>query len=352
MHKNILSVLTLGIVVLLTGCNNSKEYPENTINPEIQQILSEHLSVAADKYQTKSVVGIIMETKTGNIIAQVNPEASLDLYEFGSIFKIFNTAMAIENGLVDKKYTVNEPYDIRDESGNLIVKIQDVISFKAPAPQISAADIMKHSCNVGSAQIALDLPKGAQQEFFERIHFDRKLDLDFGTTRYPILPDKWGVANRAKAAFGDGLFVSPVHLIAAVNAMANDGIYVYPKTNMSTETPKSERVISKSVSKQIREIMRQVVEETSSKKAKIDGVEIGGKTGTIEKRQSDGTFRRNQVLTSFVAVFPADKPQYTMLIVFDEPEATDLSWGWKTATWNVVPVSGKILKDIVPVLIK
>ena len=352
MHKNILSALVLGVGVLLAGCDNDKQCSESTINPEIQQIFFERLSAAADKYQTKSVVGIIMETKTGNIIAQVNPEASLDLYEFGSVFKIFNTAMALENGLADKKYTVNEPYDIRDKNGNLILKIQDVPSFKAPAPQISASDIMKHSCNVGSAQIALDLPEGAQQEFFERVHFDRKLDLDFGTTRYQILPEKWSVANRAKASFGDGLFVSPVHLIAAVNAMANDGIYVYPKTNTSTETPKSERVISKSVSKQIREIMRRVVEETSGKKAKIDGVEIGGKTGTIEKRQSDGTFRRNQVLTSFVAVFPADKPQYTMLIVFDEPSATDVSFGWKTAAWNVVPVSGEILKDIVPILIK
>ena len=352
MHKNILSALVLGVGVLLAGCDNDKQCPESTINPEIQQIFSERLNVAADKYQTKSVVGIVMETNTGNIIAQVNPEASLDLYEFGSVFKIFNTAMAIENGLADKKYTVNEPYDILDKNGNLILKIRDIASFKAPAPQISAPDIMKHSCNVGSAQIALDLPEGAQQEFFERVHFDRKLDLDFGTTRYPILPEKWSVANRAKASFGDGLFVSPVHLVAAVNAMANDGVYVYPKTNTSTETPKSERVISKSVSKQIREIMRQVVEETSGKKAKIDGVEIGGKTGTIEKRQSDGTFRRNQVLTSFVAVFPADKPQYTMLIVFDEPSATDVSFGWKTAAWNVVPVSGEILKDIVPILIK
>ena len=280
MHKNILSVLTLGIVVLLTGCNNSKEYPENTINPEIQQILSEHLSVAADKYQTKSVVGIIMETKTGNIIAQVNPEASLDLYEFGSVFKIFNTAMAIENGLVDKKYTVNEPYDIRDKNGNLILKIQDIPSFKAPVPQISAPDIMKHSCNVGSAQIALDLPKGAQQEFFERVHFDRKLDLDFGTTRYPILPEKWSVANRAKASFGDGLFISPVHLVAAVNAMANDGVYVYPKTNKSTETQKSERVISRSASKKIREIMYAVSEEISGKGAIINNVKVSAKTAS------------------------------------------------------------------------
>ena len=351
MHKNILSVLTLGIVVLLTGCNNSKEYPENTINPEIQQILSEHLSVAADKYKTKSIVGLIMETKTGNIIAQVNPEASLDLYEFGSVFKIFNTAMAIENGLVDKKYTVNEPYDIRDKNGNLILKIQDMPSFKAPAPQISAPDIMKHSCNVGSAQIALDLPEGAQQEFFERVHFDRKLDLDFGTTRYPILPDKWGVTNRAKAAFGDGLFVSPVHLIAAVNAMANDGIYVYPKTNTSTETPKSEPVISKSTSKKIREIMYTVSEEISGKGAVINNVKVSAKTASTYKNLN-GQISKDKLTTVATMAFPADKPKYTMLIVFDEPSATDVSFGWKTAAWNVVPVSGKILKDIVPILIK
>lgn len=351
MHKNILSALVLGVGVLLAGCDNDKQCPESTINPEIQQIFSERLNVAADKYQTKSVVGIVMETNTGNIIAQVNPEASLDLYEFGSVFKIFNTAMAIENGLADKKYTVNEPYDILDKNGNLILKIRDIASFKAPAPQISAPDIMKHSCNVGSAQIALDLPEGAQQEFFEHVHFDRKLDLDFGTTRYPILPDKWSVANRAKAAFGDGLFVSPMHLIAAVNATINDGIYVYPKTNKSTETPKSERVISRSASKKIREIMYAVSEEISGKGAIINNVKVSAKTASAYKNLN-GQISKDKLTTVATMAFPADKPKYTMLIVFDEPSATDVSFGWKTAAWNVVPVSGKILKDIVPILIK
>ena len=351
MHKDILSVLVIGIASILSGCSDSKTDNESTINPAAQHVLSERLTAATEKYQTKSVVGIIMETNTGNIIAQVNPDAALDLYEFGSIFKIFNTAMALENGLADKKYTVNEPYDIRDKNGNLILKIQDVPSFKAPAPQISASDIMKHSCNVGSAQIALDLPEGAQQEFFERVHFDRKLDLDFGTTRYPILPEKWSVANRAKASFGDGLFVSPVHLVAAVNAMANDGVYVYPKTNKSTETQKSERVISKSASKKIREIMYTVSEEISGKGAVINNVKVSAKTASTYKNLN-GQISKDKLTTVATMAFPADKPKYTMLIVFDEPSATDVSFGWKTAAWNVVPVSGEILKDIVPILIK
>lgn len=351
MHKNILSALVLGVGVLLAGCDNDKQCPESTINPEIQQIFSEHLSAAADKYQTKSIVGLIMETKTGNIIAQINPESALDLYEFGSVFKVFNTALAIENGLEDKEYTVNEPYSIYDKSGNPLVKIIDVASFKPATPTMSVSDILKHSCNVGSAQIALDLPKEAQQTMFEKLRFNDRVVLDFGTTRQPRLPDKWNEVNRAQLSFGSGAFVSPVHMIAAVNAMVNDGVYVYPTTNKCTKAPKSERIINKSTSEKLRNIMYQIVEETSGRKAKIDSVKIGGKTGTAQKYSSEKS-DDSRVLTSFVSFFPVDDSQYTMLIVFDEPSTTDVSFGLKTAAWNVVPVGGEILKEIVPILIK
>lgn len=351
MHKNILSALVLGVGVLLAGCDNDKQCPESTINPEIQQIFSERLSAAADKYQTKSIVGLIMETKTGNIIAQVNPESALDLYEFGSVFKVFNTALAIENGLEDKEYTVNEPYSIYDKSGNLLVKIIDVASFKPATPTMSVSDILKHSCNVGSAQIALDLPEDAQQTMFEKLRFNDRLVLDFGTTRHPRLPDKWNEVNRARLSFGSGAFVSPVHMIAAVNAMVNDGVYVYPTTNKCTKAPKSERIINKSTSEKLRNILRGISEELSGKNAAVNGVSIATKTASTNK-MTDGKINKDKIVTVATMVFPAEQPEYNMLIVFDEPEATEVSWGWKTAAWNVVPVSGKILKDIVPILIK
>jgi cell division protein FtsI/penicillin-binding protein 2 len=97
--------------------------------------------------------------------------------------------------------------------------------------------------------------------------------------------------------------------------------------------------------------MYQIVEETSGRKAKIDSVKIGGKTGTAQKYSSEKS-DDSRVLTSFVSFFPVDDSQYTMLIVFDEPSTTDVSFGLKTAAWNVVPVGGEILKEIVPILIK
>ena len=349
MHKNILSVLTLGIVVLLTGCNNSKEYPENTINPEIQQILSEHLSVAADKYQTKSVVGIIMETKTGNIIAQVNPEASLDLYEFGSVFKIFNTALALENG-IDKEYYVKEPFKVLDKFGRVATTIHDVRSFKPPRPHLSVEEIMVHSCNVGSAQIALDLPDGAQKEFFERLHMDKALNLEFGRTENSIPQRKWGQVERATVSFGHGYAVTPMHLMLAVNAVTNGGIYIYPTLQKrSVGVVKGERVLTDEISAKLRPIMLRVAEETSGKQARVAGIEIGGKTATAEK-VINGKIDRKKNITAFVGIFPVNAPQYTIMVVLDEPQGTKESWGWRTAAWNAVPTTGKILDGILPLL--
>ena len=74
-----------------------------------------------------------------------------------------------------------------------------------------------------------------------------------------------------------------------------------------------------------------------------------GKTATAEK-YTNGKVDNKRNITSFVGVFPADAPQYTILVVLDEPQATEDSWGWKTAAWNAVPTTGKILDSILPLL--
>ena len=92
-----------------------------------------------------------------------------------------------------------------------------------------------------------------------------------------------------------------------------------------------------------------VVEQTSGRKARIHNIQIGGKTATAEKR-IDGKIDKTKNITAFVGVFPADAPQYILLVVLDEPKGTAESGGWKTAAWNAVPTAGKILDGILPLL--
>ncbi|MBQ5699688.1 MAG: hypothetical protein IIV74_00115, partial [Alphaproteobacteria bacterium] len=144
-----------------------------SVDSRIQAVFYDQLSFAMQKYGTRAAMGMLMNSRTGEIIAMVSlpdydPEnLSADpvanrlfkpmrgVFELGSIFKIFNTALALENG-INKEYYVKEPFIIPDKFGRTAAKITDVRSFKPPRPYLTIEEIMVHSCNVGSAQIALD----------------------------------------------------------------------------------------------------------------------------------------------------------------------------------------------------
>ena len=338
-----------------------------SVDSRVQSVFYDQLSFAMQKYGTRAAMGMLMNSRTGEIIAMVSlpdydPEnLSADpvgnrlfkpmrsVYEMGSIFKIFNTALALENG-IDKEYYVKEPFKILDKFGRVATTIHDVRSFKPPRPHLTVEEIMVHSCNVGSAQIALDLPDGAQKEFFERLHMDKALNLEFGRTENSIPQRKWGQVERATVSFGHGYAVTPMHLMLAVNAVTNGGIYIYPTLQKrSVGVVRGERVLADEISAKLRPIMLRVAEETSGKQARVAGIEIGGKTATAEK-VINGKIDRKKNITAFVGIFPVNAPQYTIMVVLDEPQGTKESWGWRTAAWNAVPTTGKILDGILPLL--
>lgn len=348
-----------------------------SIDARVQNIFHEQLSIAMNKYQAKGALGMLMNSSTGEMIAMVQiPDFDpnninampinvrrfkllRDNFEMGSIFKIFNTAMAYENNLQNKDYRVDEPLMIYDKYGKkaLPKPIEDVKSFyrdvvkKMGHKTLKAPEIMLHSCNVGSARIALDFPDGTQKEFFRKLKFDRALHLEFGKTETALTHKVWGPAEKATAAFGHGVTVTPMHLLLAVNAMTNGGIYIYPtllKRNIGAV--RGERVLDTEISAKIRDIMFRIAEETTAKKARVKGIEVGGKTGTAEKRHADGTTDSKRNSTVFTGIFPVSAPQYIILIMLDEPQGTKESGGWKTAAWNAVPTAGAILDGIMPLL--
>ena len=338
-----------------------------SLDARIQSVFYEQLSLAMQKYQAKAAMGLLMNSRTGEMIAMVSlpdfdPEnLGMDptrnrmfmpvrgVFEMGSIFKIFNTAMAMENGIT-KEYYVAEPFKIYDKFGRVAEIIRDLPSFKPVRPNLTIEEIMLYSCNVGSAQIALDLPDGAQREFFHRLHFDEALDLEFGRTERPLMPGQWGPAERATMAYGHGIAVSPMHVLLAVNAVTNGGIYIYPTLlKRGVGVVQGERVLSDEISARLREVMFHVAEETSGRQARIAGIQIGGKTATAVK-YTNGRVDAKRNLTAFVGIFPVNAPQYTILVILDEPHGTKETFGWRTAAWNAVPTTGKILDSILPLL--
>ena len=338
-----------------------------SVDSRVQSVFYEQLSAAMQRYQAKGAMGMLMNSRTGEMVAMVSlpdfdPEnRNIDpvenrtfmpmrgVFEMGSIFKIFNTAMAFENGIT-REYYVAEPYKVLDKFGRTAARISDVRSFRPPRPNLSGEDIMLHSCNAGSAQIALDLPDGTQKEFFERIHLDKPLKLEFGRTERTLMPIKWGPVEKATVAFGHGISVTPMHLLLAVNAMTNGGIYIYPTLQKrGVGAVEGQRVLAPEISARLRSVMVRIAEETSGKKARVAGIQIGGKTATAEKR-INGKIDRKKNLTAFAGIFPAAAPQYTILVVLDEPKGTAETFGLRTAAWNAVPTTGLILDSILPLL--
>ena len=343
-----------------------------SVDSRIQNIFHEQLVNAVSKYKAKGAMGMLMNSKTGEMIAMVqlpdfdpNDIASApvvnrrfkllrDVFEMGSVFKLFNTALAYENGLDNKEYRIDEPLMVYDKFGRPVLRkpIDDILSFKRSVIKkqglktLKAPDIMLYSSNVGSARMALDLPAGAQEEFFQRLHLTKPLDLEFGRTEYSLMPRKWGTLDRATISFGHGMAVTPMHLLLAVNSIINDGIYVYPTLLKDKKIVRNnERVLDSNISAKLREIMFNITEQTTARKAKVKGIEIGGTTGTVEKRAGSG-----KNITIFTGFFPVIAPKYTMLVILDEPQSTPESSGLKTSAWNVVPTSGQIISQILPIL--
>lgn len=346
-----------------------------SLDSRVQNIFREQLSIAIEKYEAKGAMGMLMKATTGEMIAMVqlpdfDPNDSKSYsdemkeirkfklmranFEMGSVFKIFNTALAYENGLQNREYTVDKPIYYHR---NVKKPISDVPGFyrdikEGKKPRImTAPDIMKHSSNVGSVQIALDLPSEAQPEMFHRLHMNEILDLEYGKTEHPIIHKKWGPSERATASFGHGISVTPMHLLLAVNSMVNGGYYVYPtwlKRNIGSV--QAERVLDPEISATLRKIMYSIAEETTGRNAKVPGVEIGGKTGTAEKRNPDGTPDKTRNVAVFAGIFPVSAPQYVMLVMLDEPKKTAASNNQRTAANNIVPTAGEILNSIIPLL--
>ena len=334
-----------------------------SLDSRIQSVFYEQLARAVGLYQAKGAMGMLMNSRTGEMIAMVSlpdfdPEnlskvsmfPLLDgVYEFGSVFKVFNTAMAIENG-INKEYLVTKPYPIKDKFNRVVYSIKDVKTFRPPRQYLGVDEIMLHSCNVGSAQIAHDLPYGTQQEFMHRVHMDEPLQLDFGRAAKTLMPRQWGPTERATVSIGHGISVTPMHVMLGINSMTNGGIYIYPTILKKDIGPMvGERVLEPEISERLRGIMYRIAEETTGRNARVQGIKIGGKTGTAEKHVN-GRIETSKNMTTFIGVFPIDAPQYIIMITIDEPQRTEASSMQRTAAWNAAPTAGKILDAILPLL--
>ncbi|MCU7612131.1 peptidoglycan D,D-transpeptidase FtsI family protein [Anaplasma capra] len=326
-----------------------------SVDIRVQNVVRDEVLRQVNKYDASAGVGVVMDVRNGEILAAVSlPDfdpnnrskfesyqrfnrATLGVYEMGSVFKLFTVASAIDSGKVSTEdtYDVSQPFAIGR------YRISDM--YKSRRPVLSVREIFAQSSNVGMAQIAMDLGKDIQLEYFDRMDLLSDLGLEVPEKGFPIFPREWGSSTVATASYGYGVAVTPVHVVQAAAGLVNDGI-MHEATLILGREAEGRRIVSSRTSYEVRRLLRFAVEHGTGKRANVKGYSVGGKTGSAEK-VIDGRYRKDANLVSFLGIFPILEPKYAILVMIDEPKGAKVTGGTVSA-----PVVGRIIGRIAPIL--
>jgi cell division protein FtsI/penicillin-binding protein 2 len=355
------------------GRVESQTVPQNgrslvlTIDALYQGILEEELLRTLDEVDAASARGIILDPRTGEIIAMANAPlfdpneagnspAALrrnrviaDAYEPGSTFKVIAAAAVLEDGLAllhERVYC---------EEGVLKLSNGDVIRDISPHGELSFVEVIENSSNIGLIKFARRLPRPRFYEYIRRFGFATRSGIDLPAESAGQLQNVEGWSERSleTIAIGQEIGVSVLQLAQAYAAIANGGKLMVPQVAKGyigvdgqiegAPDPKVlRRVISEKTSLVMRQILRGVVDHGTGHRARIAGVSVAGKTGTAQKAASDGRgYDPDASIVSFAGFLPVESPQFVCVIVVDEPQKE--KWGGSVAA----PAFQRVMERIV-----
>nr|WP_235981519.1 penicillin-binding protein 2 [Methylobrevis albus] len=328
----------------------------------VQHVVHHEIATGMQRYHAIAAAGIVLNAKTGEVVAMTsvpdydpnNPAEALDpnrlnrasagVFEMGSTFKLFTTAMALDSGLV----RLNDSFDARSA---LRVGGFTINDFHGKHRVLTVPEIFIYSSNIGTARQALKVGLKGQQEFLKRIGLMDKVPTELPEVALPILPRRWSDLVGITVSFGHGISVTPLATAVAAAAIMNGG-YLLPPTFFPRSEAEAQsigkRVLSEQTSKEMRYLMRLNVTKGSGKRADVPGYRVGGKTGTAEK-VVNGRYSSNKRRNAFIAAFPIEDPEYLVLVVLDEPEPEKPGMG-ATAGVNTAQMAGAIISRVAPML--
>jgi len=342
---------------------SEKEPLALSIDVRMQDIMRNALSDAMKTYSAVGATGVILDIKTGEVLslvslpdfdpyhpgnateAQLRNRATQDVYELGSVFKIFTTATALDTGVV----TMNGGYDATKPIHIARYTIRD---DHAKSRWLSVPEIFMYSSNIGAAKMAVDFGSEIQQKYLGRLGLLSAAPIELPEVGAPLTPSVWRTVTTMTVAFGHGIAVSPLQTAAAVAAVLNDGVYIAPtllKRDASKAFPEGRRVFAKNTSYEMRRLMRLVVERGTGKRADAPGYLVGGKTGTAEKEVA-GRYAHHKLISSFVGAFPINDPRYLVMAVLDEPKGTKETFNFATGGWVAAPVVKNVVERMGPLV--
>ncbi|KFB09689.1 Penicillin-binding protein, transpeptidase [Nitratireductor basaltis] len=333
-----------------------------SIDLRVQYLLREELVSAVDRYKAVAAGGVVLNARTGEVVAMAsvpdfdpnNPHNALDkdrlnrmsagVFEMGSTFKVFTTAMALDSGLV----SINDSFDATRPLRFGRFTIND---FHGKRRVLSVPEVFIYSSNIGTAKMADVVGIEGHREFLKRIGLLDKMDTELPEVARPTEPAEWKKLNSVTISYGHGMATTPLQTAVAGAAMINGGKLIPPtflKRSEEEAMAVATQVISERTSQQMRYLFRLNAEKGSGRRADVEGYYVGGKTGTAEK-VVNGRYSNNVRFNAFIAGFPINDPDYLVLVIIDEPkpEREGLS---ATAGLNSAPMVHNIIRRAAPLL--
>jgi cell division protein FtsI/penicillin-binding protein 2 len=339
-----------------------------TIDRYIQRLAEQELDETIKKHRAKSGDIIVMDVRTGAILAMAsrpsfditNPDlansradvfknrAVTDLYEPGSVFKLVTAAAALNEGKVT-------PHTTYVDNGVLKFEKWDIYNWDYSAHGVqTVTELLQKSLNTGSAWLSQLLGPETFYDYVRLFGFGQETGIGLGGEAAGSIRDwehaQWSVVDMATNSFGQGLSATPLQVITAVAAIANDGLLMHPHVVKEIAGPKGQnvtqprpvrQVIKPETARTLSNIMKTVVDNISA--AQVPGYDAAGKTGTSSIARGS-SYSTDTFIASFAGFIPLSQPQVAILVKVDEPK--DVPWGSAVAA----PVFGRLAKRIMEYL--
>lgn len=316
-----------------------------TLDDTIQYFVERELDNIIAQYNPKGATIIVMDPKTGGILAMgsrpdFDPAKYNDYpqenrrneaiqlnYEPGSVFKIVTSAAALEEGIVKPESRFYDP-------GYALVSGRKIKCWRYPRGHgaESFTEVVENSCNPGFVQVGLNLGKEKFYKYINAFGFGQKTGISLaGEATGIVIPEKKVTPiNIATISIGQSISVTPIQMITAISAVANDGTMMKPQLVKEIRDSKGKvlkridpepirQVVSKSTARQLRGILEKVVTDGTGNRAYIEGYRVAGKTGTAQKAGKGG-YVQGKYIASFGGFAPSDNPRISILVVIDEPQ--------------------------------
>ena len=337
-----------------------------SIDLRVQAALDDELKTASETFQTVGAVGIVVDLKTGEILAMSSypnfdpnepgktPVANLtnhvaqSVYEPGSVFKVFTLAMGIDSGVAN----IDTPFDVRTP---LVLPGRIIHDDEKGDATLPLWKVFTHSSNIGAAKLGLLAGAERMNHYFSSFGLFAAAPSELAESARPLHARKLDQNTVASMSFGQAISVSPLALATAMSSILDGGVY-RPLTIRKVEGAPAagRRVILASTSRTMLDLMRLNAVQGTGRKADAlaPGLRLGGKTGTAQKAEN-GRYGAAR-FTSFASVFPTDGPieaqRYFVLVQLDTPHPTKDTFGLTTGAWNAAPTVGRTIDRIAPFL--